>query len=146
MFYQLLNPAMNTLLKSPAHGVISRRIMSVRYRGRKTGKRYATPVSYLRETNTVFCFTNGSWRHNFLHPHPVELRIRGRWHKGIAQASPASDADNTKTMARYFTAVPADAKFYGVRFDQHGKVEISTVARAAQAMTMIRIDLDNTRS
>ena len=141
-FYKLLNPTMNCLLKSPAHRIVSWRIMSVKYRGRKTGKAYATPVSYLKEGHLVYCFTNGRWWHNFEQPHPVNLQIGGTSKSGNAIAEPAGNDDNVQIMQRYFNAVRADAKFYGVTFDEQGLATRSSVRRAAQAMTMIRITLE----
>jgi hypothetical protein len=141
-FYQLLNPTMNCLLKSPAHRILSWRIMSVAYRGRKTGKAYATPVSYLKEGSTVYCFTNGRWWHNFEQSHPVTLRIGGSSTSGNALAEPAGIDHNVHIMQRYFNAVRADAKFYGITFDEQGLATWDSVRRAAQAMIMIRIVLN----
>ena len=63
--YRYINPAMNRLLHSSAHWVMSRRIMTVTYQGRKSGNNYCTPVSYYRDDDAVYCFTNGKWRFNF---------------------------------------------------------------------------------
>ena len=142
MIYKLLNPTMNLLLRSPAHRILSSRIVTIRYSGRRTGKSYATPVSYLREGNTVYCFTNGAWWHNFREPRAVVARIKGVSYPGTALASPANLAPNVQIMARYFAAVPSDAKFYGVRFNDDGAPEESSVIRAAQGMIMIQIELD----
>lgn len=139
--YKILNPTMNALLKSPIHGILSWRIMSVEYTGRKSGKRYATPVSYYKEGNTVYCFTNGKWWNNFREPRDVTLRIKGKQYQGRAIASPASKEGNDKIMGRYFKAVPADAKFYGITYDKQGNPNMATVRAAASFMTMIQIDL-----
>ena len=139
--YQVLNPTINALLRSPLHGILSWRVMTVRYSGCRSGRRYATPVSYFREGDRVVCFTNGRWRHNFTEPRAVCLRIRGRTLQGTAAASPATLADNVATMRRYFAAVRADAKFYGVTFDEQGMPEQHSVERAAVGMTMIETRL-----
>ena len=141
MLYALLNPTINALLKSPLHWIVSWRIMTVEYSGRKSGKHYATPVSYFRDGNTVYCFTNGKWSNNFREPRPVTLRIKRKEYGGTALAAPASTEENVAIMARYFEAVPADAKFYGVTYDRNRKPHLVTVRRAASYMTMIRIDL-----
>ena len=141
IFYRLLNPAMNCLLRSPAHRIISWRVMSLEYRGRRSGRAFATPVSYYRDGDVVYCFTNGAWWHNFEREHPVVARIAGRSYRGSGLAAPATDEPNVHIMARYFTAVPADAKFYGVRFGEDGRATLDSVRRAAQHMVMIRIRL-----
>ena len=124
------------------HRIISWRIMSVEYTGRKSGKRYATPVSYYKEGNTVYCFTNGRWWNNFREPREVTLLIKGKRYKGRALASPASTGENPEIMGRYFKAVPADAKFYGIRYDRQGNPDMATVRIAASYMTMIQTDLE----
>lgn len=123
--------------------------MTVYYRGRKSGKAYATPVSYLREGAQVYCFTNGTWWHNFKEPRAVELRIRRHVHSGLAIASPASLPANIAIMGRYFKAVPTDAKFYGVSFEgatgsAAREPDMNTVSRAAQGMIMIATRLGPT--
>jgi hypothetical protein len=139
--YRLLNPTINALLRSPLHGILSWRVMTVHYTGRKSGQRYATPVSYFRDGDRVVCFTNGRWRHNFREPRSVRLQIAGASLQGTALASPATLPANVATMSRYFAAVRADAKFYGVGFDEQGAPDQQAVERAAVGMTMIAIRL-----
>ena len=140
--YRLLNPAINGLLRSPLHRILSGRVMTVHYRGRRTGRSYAVPVSYLREGGLVYCFTNGRWRHNFAEPQPVELRVRGTLLRGVAQAGPAHTEEGIATMGRYFAGVPADAKFYGVSFAADGRPDAASVRRAAGGMTLITTRLE----
>lgn len=142
MVYKILNPTMNALLKSPLHRILSGRIMTVSYLGRRSGKPYATPVSYYKTDDKVYCFTNGVWWNNFRESRAVELRIRGKILKGTALASPASTELNAKIMADYFRAVRSDAKFYGVRYDANGYPLMPTVERAARGMVMITISLN----
>ncbi len=142
MVYKILNPTMNALLKSPLHRVLSGCIMTVSYLGRRSGKLYATPVSYYKTNDKVYCFTNGVWWNNFRESRAVELRIRGEMFKGTAIAAPASTGANTQIMADYFRAVRSDAKFYGVRYDADGYPLMSTVERAACGMVMITTSLN----
>ncbi len=139
--YSVLNPTINWILGSPAHRILSSRVMTVRYQGRKSGKPYATPVSYYREGNRVYCFTNGRWWHNFKETAPVSLRVRGENLAGHAIAAPANLGNNSEIMARYFKAVKADAKFYGVTYDLNGNPNMGTVNRASMGMVMISVSL-----
>lgn len=141
--YKLLNPAINALLKSPVHRILSRRLMTVYYRGRKSSKSYATPVSYYKAGNSVYCFTNGAWWHNFRQAKEVELRIRGRLYKGMAIAELAATPANIDIMARYFKAVRSDAKYYGVGYEKNGEPVMTTVQYAAIGMKIISITLEN---
>ena len=42
------NPMITWLLRSPLHGLVSKSIMLITYKGRKSSKEYTTPVNYLR--------------------------------------------------------------------------------------------------
>jgi hypothetical protein len=116
--------------------------MTVYYQGRKSGKSYATPVSYYKTGDTVYCFTNGVWWHNFREARAVEIRVRGKTHKGTGIAEPANSEANTIIMANYFKAVRSDAKYYAVTYEANGEPKMSTVQRAAAGMMMISIALE----
>lgn len=72
------NPAMLVLLGSPLHWPLSRWFAVLSWRGRKTGRRYATPVSYVREGSTAWITTADRWWHNLDGGAPVVIRIQGR--------------------------------------------------------------------
>lgn len=139
--YRFVNPIMNSLLSSPAHGVFSKRIMSVSYEGVKSGSRYTTPVSYYRDGDTVFCFTNGSWRHNFKKPHYAKILIRGHNHNSIGNWFDGDQEQLTNLMFEYFKAVPQDQKFYGVKRNAEGEPRMSYVRRATSLVSAIQFDL-----
>lgn len=46
-FSQLMNCVPQLLLRSPLHGLMSNRYLLITFTGRKSGKRYTTPVAYL---------------------------------------------------------------------------------------------------
>ena len=142
--YRLINPTMNRLLKSPWHQLLSKRIMTVSYRGRKSAKPYSTPVSYLRDGDTVYCFTNGSWRHNFLEPTESSLRIRGQDYSATGQLLDCDRALQIELMTAYFKAVPQDRKFYGVSVDSRGEPLREQVERATQVVDVIKFELQGT--
>ncbi len=57
---RLINPFMKWLLVSPFHGLVSKHYVLVGFNGRKSGKRYATPVEYARRDNQIFFITGKS--------------------------------------------------------------------------------------
>ena len=57
---RMMNKLPLFLLRSPLHGVMSKRVLLVTFTGRKSGKAYTTPVSYMREGDIVF-FTDSPW-------------------------------------------------------------------------------------
>jgi hypothetical protein len=38
--------------------------MIITFTGKKSGKQYATPVSYFQENGSIVCFTHGHWWKN----------------------------------------------------------------------------------
>jgi len=72
---------------------------------------------------------------------PVTLCIRGQAFRGVAEPI----ADDKQTVAAGLEAhlrkVRSDARYYGVTFDDHGNPRADQVARAAQTVVMIRIQL-----
>lgn len=77
----LLNRFMGALLRSPFHGSASRSVMLITFTGRKSGRPYATPVSYHRDGERVIAFTEASWWRNLVGGAPVALVIkRTRYH------------------------------------------------------------------
>src|SRR5262245_15521117 len=73
------------LLRTPLHCIFSKSIMLLVFRGRKTGKVYSTPVSYLREGDMVTAFTDGPWQRNLLGGAPITLYLRGKAVEGFAE-------------------------------------------------------------
>jgi hypothetical protein len=76
------NPAMRILLGSPLHWPLSRWFAILSWTGRKTGRRYSTPVSYVRHGSTAWITTADRWWHNLIDGAPVSIRIRRQWHEG----------------------------------------------------------------
>ena len=140
--YRFVNPIMNALLSSPAHRVFSKRIMSVSYEGRKSGSQYTIPVSYYREGNNVFCFTNGPWLHNFKSPHAAKILIRGHEYNATGKWFDGDQEQLTNLMLEYFKAVPQDQKFYGIKRNSQGEPRRSYVNRATRLVSAIQFELE----
>jgi hypothetical protein len=73
---------MRFLLSSPLHWPLSRWFAVLAWTGRKSGRGYTTPVSYVREERTVWITTGDRWWHNLSGGAPVRIRIGGRWRDG----------------------------------------------------------------
>ncbi len=54
---RLINPMMIALMRSPLHAAVSKDILALTFTGRRSGRRFTTPVSYLRQGQVVHCFT-----------------------------------------------------------------------------------------
>jgi deazaflavin-dependent oxidoreductase (nitroreductase family) len=132
---------MKFILRSPAHGMVSKTVLLITFTGRKSGKTYTTPVDYSQDGDQVYIFTHANWWKNLRGGAPVTLRLRGRDLQGVAEAQ-AEDKDAVAAgLAAHLRKVPSDAKYYGVTFDENGNPRAVEVEKAAQTAVMIRVRL-----
>ncbi len=139
---RLLNPLVAALLRSPLHSVMSRNTMLLTFTGRKTGKSYTTPISYMRDTDLVRCFTHSPWWKNLHGGAPVTVRLEGQDRAGRAEAV-TGDVDRIAAgINAFLERVPRDLPYYDVTLDADGRPNASQVLAAAAAGTvMIEIRL-----
>ena len=69
---------MRGLLSLPFATPISRRLMLVHYTGRKSGKAYRQPVSYVEDGDTLLTPGGGNWKLNLSEDRPVRIHLKGR--------------------------------------------------------------------
>ena len=141
MMFRMLNPVMKTILKSPLHKVVSGQIMIITFKGAKSGKEHATPVSYSRENNRVTVFTHVNWWKNFTECGEVKLRIQGQDYGGHTEVITDDLDQKAIGLKKHILAVPFDAKFYGVNLDENGHPDLKQVKQAASEAVMIQIML-----
>ena len=104
---------MKRILTSPLHWPLSRWFAVIEWTGRKSGKRYATPVAYLPQGNETWVTTGDRWW-RYLEERPnVRIWLRGRRHDGLAE--PVLDpADSVRLHATMFRAQPFFARLAGL--------------------------------
>jgi len=144
-----VNKAMKFVLRSPAHGMVSKTILLISFTGRKSGKTFTTPVSYSQYGDQVRIFTHANWWKNLLPgavtgttaATPVTLRLRGREIQGLAEPVVEDKHSIAIALVEHLQKVPGDARYYEVTFDNHGHPRMEEVQRAAQTVVMIRISL-----
>jgi deazaflavin-dependent oxidoreductase (nitroreductase family) len=140
--YPILNRVMKLVLRSPLHGPVSKNILLINFKGRKSGKIYTTPVSYYQNNGQVFIFTHANWWKNLRGGAPVTLRLRGKDVEGLAEAV-ADDKDAIAAeLSAHLRNSPFDAKFYDVAFDDDGNPKEDQVVKAVQSVVMIRVCLN----
>ena len=146
LLYSALNPVMTALLRSPIHGIASANLCIFSYRGRRTGKSYSTPLSFMREGSIVRLLSshNTRWWKNFLDgPVAVDIEIGRRTLFGKAQTT-VEDSEAFRSGVRTFlTAVPRDARVYGIKLDSNRKPREEDIARAAGHVVLVEVELSN---
>ena len=93
---KIVNRPMRVALRLPVRTPLSSRLMLVRFVGRKTGRIYVQPVSYVRQGETLLTPGGGRWKRNLREGEPVTLRVAGR----AVQARPelVRDADEVERL------------------------------------------------
>jgi hypothetical protein len=94
MWRKLINPFMIWLLRSPLHFFVSKHIMLISVRGRKSGKVYTTPVDYGTDSRVVYAITSQkyAWWKNLRGGGDAKLVIKGRPLAGQAQVADDSQS------------------------------------------------------
>jgi deazaflavin-dependent oxidoreductase (nitroreductase family) len=90
VYNRTVNPLIKGVLRSPLHGLVSRRLALVTVTGRRSGRSYTFPVSYTQDGETVKITVGWPqrkrWWRNLRDGGPVTIRLRGKERTGRAQA------------------------------------------------------------
>ena len=79
------SPFVRFVLATPLHRIMSSRLMILRFTGRKTGRSYTTPVSYVLDGNSLLVPAGGAWRRNLEAGPRARVRLRGAWRTVTAE-------------------------------------------------------------
>lgn len=145
LFYRALNVPMRALLRSPLHGVASRHLTLLTYRGRKSGKSFTIPLSYVRDGDVVRLLSSDKtrWWKNFLgEGAEVEVTVGREALRGRAETV-VEDGDRLRDGVRGFlTKLPRDAVVYGIRLDGDKRPREEDIETAAGHVVLVEIALD----
>ena len=96
------NALVLAVLRSRAHRLLSGVAIELRYVGRRSGRRFALPVQYAQDGERLVVApqraTSSTWWRNFRSPQPVQVRLRGRLHDGVARWSGPTIHSGTGTV------------------------------------------------
>ena len=87
--------------------------------GRKSGRRYTVPVSYLAQGDDLLIGTSSGWARNLRAGEPVAVRFKGKIRLADVQTLTA-EPDVVTAYAHMAAANPAFARFSRVHVDQDG--------------------------
>ena len=135
------NDFMAWVLRSPFHGMLSNGMMLITITGRKTGKKYTTPVGYYREGNSLWVITSRdrTWWKNLCGGADVGLLLKRKQVSGFAEL----ELDESAVQARlgdYVKHIPQAAKPMGIRV-QNGQANAEDVVRVAQDRLFVKVKL-----
>ena len=116
------NVPMRALLSLPFATPLSANLMLVYYTGRKTGKAYKQPVSYVRDGDTLLTPGGGRWTLNLAGGRAVRLRLRGR--DVAARAELVTDPAEVERLLGVITREnPRAARFIPIPRQPDGRLE-----------------------
>lgn len=132
--FVIVNPAMRLLLCSPLHFMMSSSVLLITYEGRRSGRRFTTPLRYVRDGDVVRCFTSGDtqWWRNLQGGREVRLRVRGNNARYLARVVEEDTETTRAQLASYLEQFPGDAGYHGVGLDGNRKPLAEDLDRAAR--------------
>ncbi len=135
------NPIIRLILLSPLHGLVDSGILLLKYEGRKSGKRYSVPVSYICDGDDylVVTFKARQWWHNLKSIYPVRIRLRGKEIPATAQAVYDDPQLVSADLAIYLEHQPQLLKYFHVERNEDGSLNMEQVRQAAEKRVMVRI-------
>ncbi|MCL4562131.1 MAG: nitroreductase/quinone reductase family protein [Chloroflexi bacterium] len=136
-----VNSMMKFMLRSPLHGLVSKSILLITFKGRRSGKSFTTPVSYSQHDGQVTIFTHAGWWKNLDGHAPVELRLQGRDVQAMATPVAVDKQAVAAGLIEHLRKVPSDARYYGVAFDDRKNPQPEDVEKASQSVVMINVSL-----
>ena len=143
--YKIVNPFVTALLRSPLHGIASKNIALLHFRGRKSGREFVAPLSYVR-TNGIVCLMSAHstrwWMNLREEGTPVSLEIARETLTGRATLWDGDSEALRERVRRYLTALPRDAKVYGIKLDESKRPVEESLARAAPELVFVEVELD----
>ncbi len=127
----VLNVPMRLLLGLPFSNPLSSRLMLVSFTGRKTGKAYRQPMSYVQQGDTLLTPGGGKWKWNLQGGQPVRIRLRGR--DVLARPELVKDPDEIERLLAVMTAAnPTVNAFVGIPKGADGRLDRSRLETAVR--------------
>ena len=124
-----VNVPMRAVLSMPVPTPLSANLMLLSYTGRKSGKAYRQPVSYVRDDEVLLTPGGGRWTLNLGGGRPVRIRLRGR--DVAARAELVTDPAEVERLLGVIAAGnPRAARFVPIPRRPDGRLETDVLDAA----------------
>jgi deazaflavin-dependent oxidoreductase (nitroreductase family) len=143
---RIVNVPMRVILGLPVSTPLGKRLMLAFIVGRKTGKTYRQPVSYVSDGDTLLTPGGGRWKRNLVGNPSVRLRIRGR-----DLVARAELVDNLEVVSRLLSLIlvsnPSADSFVRVKKNPDGSLDTEDLRNAIKyGFSIVRWHLNEVRS
>ena len=144
--FRVVNVPMRAVLGLPFATPLSGRLMLVFITGRRTGKSYRQPVSFVRDGTVLLTPGGGNWKLNLGDGRPERIRLRGR--DVLARPEVVDDADEIERLLGILTAAnPMADRFVAVPKGPDGRLDRASLDAAVRhGFRIIRWHLDGTEA
>ena len=140
------NPMMMWLLGSPLHRLMSRDLLVMRFRGRKSGRQFSTPLSYVEVGGRLYLVTRrtvANWWRNMLGGAAVEVVWRGQKVSAQATVLESSGDEAEIGFRRFLSQNPGTASLlYQVDVGREGQLVDEDVRREIKDSIIVRVELE----
>jgi hypothetical protein len=129
------------ILRSPLHGALSRDLLQLSYRGRRSGRSLALPLSYADGDGRIYlCTRTSRWWHNLRDGQPVEIVLRGACVRVRPTVLDSTDPEALEGLRLFVTKHPrTGAQLYAVPRGPHGP-RPADLAREVRRSTVVRLE------
>lgn len=127
----MANVPMRVMLRMPFRTPLGGRLMLAFIIGRKSGRVYRQPLSYVRDGDALLTPGGGAWKLNLKPGTPVRIRIAGR--DVLADPELVRDQDSIAALlAKIIEVNPVAGRFVGIQPDDGGRIDPEKLGRAVE--------------
>jgi hypothetical protein len=139
---RLAGPVLRTVLRSPAHRLVSHRLMLLSVTGRRSGTVYTFPVGYRRDGDRLTVISARNWWRNLRDgPVPVTVWLRGRRRDATAWAH-FGDETVAAELAAFLRRHRSLGQMYGIPRRPDGGYDDRSVQAAAADVAVAYVKLE----
>lgn len=140
---RMVNVPMRFVLGLPIATPLSRRLMLITFTGRRTGKTYRQPLSYVEHDGALLTPGGGKWKLNLRPGEPVAMRLCGR--DVTVRPEFIAEADEVERLLAVMSAAnPRVRSFVGIPQDPEGRLDRDRLEAALRyGFRVVRWRLDN---
>ena len=113
--------------------------MLITFTGRKSQRKFTTPVRYVAVDGVIRCFTsqNNLWWRNLKGGAEVKLRVAGKEERYRAEAVFHEPERIKLALDHYLTLFPQDAAYHGIRLEKDKSLNQQDLARVATEAVVV---------
>ena len=127
----IVNVPMRRILGAPFPTPLGKRLMLATITGRRSGRIYRQPLSYVEDGNVLLTPGGGRWTLNLVDGPAVPIRLRGR--DLVARPELISDPDEVQVLlARIRAGNPGAKRFIAIPIDANGHFDEVRLQTAIQ--------------